>query len=347
MESLETVVSLLRHRGSRELANLLSRAELDFIGIDEGFTLHGDNMVTISKAMIVAPISDYDRLVTLSKGDNELILRALQELWPYDEQGGGILITDVSYRLDSNSLIGDSQDVDVLLEILTHIRHVMVDVSTGGRAINEVNPEFKEAYSQLTSRLMEKGMRNPVPYSDLWDWYGKWSSGDLPTYRSRREYIKGLFEPIERRIREGSFAADSSVFPEPTGWSLVDRQLGEVRSRLQAASTEEQFQAVGFLCRETLISLGQTVFNPESHPAIDDVKDVSKTDAKRMLDRYLAAEVTGRANALARKQARGSLELANELQHHRIATFREAALCAETTAFVVNLIAIVSGVRDP
>ena len=63
MESLETVVSLLRHRGSRELANLLSRAELDFIGIDEGFTLHGDNMVTIAKAMIVAPISDYDRLV--------------------------------------------------------------------------------------------------------------------------------------------------------------------------------------------------------------------------------------------------------------------------------------------
>ena len=256
-------------------------------------------------------------------------------------------ITELSYRLDPSSLIDGSQDVDILLQDLAHIRHLMVDVSTGGRAINEVNLEFRDAYFQLTSRLTAMGLRNPLPYSDLWDWYGKWSSGDLPTYKSRREYIRGLFEPIERRLREGLQSEDSGVFPEPTGWPLVDRQLEEVRSRLQAASNEEQLQAVGLLCRETLISLAQTVFDPESHPPIDDVIDVSKTDAKRMLDRFLAAEVSGRANALARRQARGSLELANELQHHRIATFREAALCAATTAFVVNLIAIASGVRDP
>ena len=282
----------------------------------------------------------------LSKADHDIVLGALQEIWPYEEQEGDMAVTEISYRLDPESLMGDSQEVESLLRHLAYIRNVMVDVSTGGRAINEVNPEFRAAHSELTARLTAKGLRNPVPYSDLWDWYGKWSSGDLPTYRSRREYIRGLIEPIEQRLLEGPLATDSGAFPEPTGWPLVDRQLGEIRSRLQSASTEEQFQAVGLLCREALISLAQTVFDPELHPPIDNV-DSSKTDAKRMLDRYLAVEVMGSANALARKQTKGSLDLANELQHLRTASLREAALCAEATASVINLIAIVSGARDP
>ena len=115
---------------------------------------------------------------------------------------------------------------------------------------------------------------------------------------------------------------------------------------MESASTEEQFQTVGLLCREVLITLAQTVFDPDRHPPIDDVK-ISKTDAKRMLDRYQAVELAGRSNSIARKHAKASLDLANELQHERTAEFRKAALCAEATASVVNIVAILSGVRDP
>ena len=88
------------------------------------------------------------------------------------------------------------------------------------------------------------------------------------------------------------------------------------------------------------------VFDPELHPPLDEAA-ASKTDARRMLERYLAVELLGSAKALARKQAKVSLELANELQHLRNASFRDAALCAEATTFFINAIAIVSGVRDP
>ncbi len=37
----------------------------------------------------------------------------------------------------------------------------------------------------------------------------------------------------------------ASIFEAPTGWQKVDRQIQEVRSRLDTAKTEEQFQAVG------------------------------------------------------------------------------------------------------
>jgi len=66
-----------------------------------------------------------------------------------------------------------------------------------------------------------------------------------------------------------------------------------------------------------------------------------------MLDAYLAVELSGGQNEAARRHAKASLDLANALQHDRTATFQDAALCAEATASVINIIAIVSGRRDP
>ena len=43
--------------------------------------------------------------------------------------------------------------------------------------------------------------------------------------------------------------------------------------------------------------------------------EASETDAKRMLDAYLAVELGGGPNEQARKHARASLDLANQLQH--------------------------------
>lgn len=131
-----------------------------------------------------------------------------------------------------------------------------------------------------------------------------------------------------------------------TGWTKVDRTVIEIRLRPERASTEEQFQAVGLPCREALISLAQTVFDARKHPTLDQVT-ASNTDAKRMPEAYLAVELSGGEQKIARQHAKAALDLANELQHKRTAVFRQAALCAEATSAVVNLIAIVSGQRDP
>ena len=341
MESLDAVIGVLRHRNRHDLASLLSRASVDF---DVSTTYGSFHFSMITTAEIYAPIADYDQLRALSREDNERILDALLEIWP--PRSHGMEITGVIYRLDPDSIGHAHDDTEDLLRQLDHLRDIMIAVSTGGPRINEVNAEYKMHYSQLTERLEEWGIQNPVPYPDLWDWYGKWSSGDLPTYQSRREYISGLFGPLAARLQEGCSSRGAEVFPEPTGWPRIDRALGNARTSLESASTEEQFQTVGLLCREVLISLAQTVFDPDRHPPLDDVK-VSKTDAKRMLDRYLAVELAGGSNAIARKHAKASLDLANELQHERTAAFRKAALCAQATASVVNIIAILSGIRDP
>lgn len=146
-----------------------------------------------------------------------------------------------------------------------------------------------------------------------------------------------VFGPLKRGRR-------AEVFPEPTGWQKVDRQLQEVRVRLDTASSEEQYQTVGLLCREALISAALEVYRPERHVTADGVSP-SATDAKRMLDAIFEADLKGHTNEDARAHAKAAVRLALALQHKRTADFQMAALCAEGTLSVVNMLAVLCGRR--
>jgi hypothetical protein len=232
-----------------------------------------------------------------------------------------------------------------LLKELEAQRSTMVSVSTGGARIQTVNAEYIERRQVIADALAERRIDDPNPYADLWQWYGKWSS-DLPSYHLRRTFIGEMYNELLERIKRECHAKQDRVFEEPTGWPKVDRSIGEIRRRLGEAKTEEQFQAVGLLCREALLSLAQVVYDASHHPSLDGTP-ISTTDTKRMLEAFLAVELEGAANQIARKHARAALDLANELTHKRTASFRLAALCAESTTSVIHLVAIVSGQRDP
>jgi len=125
-------------------------------------------------------------------------------------------------------------------------------------------------------------------------------------------------------------------------WSKVERGIDQALERLEQAGTEEQFQAIGLFCREALISLAQVVYDPSIHHSIDGVAP-SETDAKRMLEAHIQCELQGSTYEIARKFAKAALDLANDLQHRRTASFRDAALCVEATNAVVRVVGLVSG----
>jgi len=233
-----------------------------------------------------------------------------------------------------------------LIQILEKLKNTMVSVSTGGQRIQFVNQEYQSLYQEVDVALKSRGIENPNPYSDLWEWYGRWSSGDLPTYQSRRQFLSELYSPLMNELRNRAAGEPPRLVEETTGWPKVDRTIGEIRKRLADAEYEEQFQAVGLLCREVLISLAQSVYDPQLHRSEDGVTP-SETDAKRMLSSYISSVLIGSSNEVSRKHARAAYDLAAELQHRRTADFRQAALCVEATTSVVNVIAIISGRRDP
>ena len=160
---------------------------------------------------------------------------------------------------------------------------------------------------------------------DGWELYESGLLSGRPIYAARR---------VGQRIE---------VFNEPTGWDKVDRQVQEATGLLRTAQSEEQFQSVGLVCREALISVAQEVFDPTLH-----VCDVvpSDTDAGRMLEAVFTHYLGGSANVEARSHAKAALKLALALQHKRTADFRLSALCTEATVAVVNLCAILAGRRD-
>lgn len=232
---------------------------------------------------------------------------------------------------------------DELLKEIEAQRSLMVAVATGGPKIQEVNHQYTERRDRIQRELRGRNLKDPNPHGDLWAWYGRWNSGDLGSWASRRAHLSEMYQPLIDQIRAN--VAGSRLFEEPTGWARVDRGVYEIRRRLEQAEAEEHFQAVGLLCREVLISVAQVVYDPQRHPT-EDGSQPSETDAKRMLDAYMLAELSGGPNEGIRRHAKAALALANDLQHHRTATYRQAALCAEATTSVVNLVAIISGRRD-
>jgi len=256
-----------------------------------------------------------------------------------------LISPDIPYDPEWKSNITKPSSEELIQEIEAQ-RNLMVSVATGGARIQSVNEEYKVRRTRILTGLATLKIKDPNPYKDLWEWYGKWSSGDLPTYQSRRQYLADLFHPLIEGLKNYSALTPSVVFPEPTGWVKVDRSIEEARRRLAEAKDEIGYQQVGLVCRETLISLAQTVYDPTRHQGSEGIK-VSATDAKRMLDAYLQVELSGHTNEVSRKHAKAALDFANELTHKRTANFKDAALCAEASTSVINIIAIISGQRNP
>lgn len=236
--------------------------------------------------------------------------------------------------------------IETLMQDIEELRSIMIAVATGGPRIQQANNEYRAKYQEVEDLLVLEHLENPNPHSDLWKWYGRWSSGDLPSYQSRREYVVNMYDPLLKKLRAIQAGKTSKLDVEPTGWARVDRGVDKIKEQLEEAKNEEDFQSVGLLCREALISIAQEVYNPEKHKTLDAVSP-SNTDANRMLEAYISAELGGKSNEAARRVVKAALALANELQHRRTATFKEAALCTQATSTVINLISIVSGHLHP
>lgn len=231
--------------------------------------------------------------------------------------------------------------IDDLLNDVEAERAMLISVSTDGPRIKAVNPEYVGRRNRIAAGLSERGIPDPNPFPDLWAWHGKWSSGDLPTYKSRRTYVSEMYKPLIGELKSGPTVR---VIEAATGWNAVDRGIDHIRRQLRTARSPEQMQAIGLYCRETLISLGQEVWDPKRHTSTDGVTP-SPTDAKRMLEAFITTELGGASDKYARKHATAALDLANQLQHKRTATFRDAALCAEATVSVVGIVAVIAGRR--
>ena len=57
---------------------------------------------------------------------------------------------------------------------ITKIKRILTNVSTGEARIQDCNDEYISLYNQLSEYFQSTGIKNPNPYSDLWEFYQYW-----------------------------------------------------------------------------------------------------------------------------------------------------------------------------
>jgi hypothetical protein len=310
---ISTVTQLLQADNDNTLAELLRISEIT------GEISHYDNWnggTTYYSVYINTPVDTFIKIQDKQPEVEAIISEKIELVMrPYDDHRlGTVYVIPISVSKIEWERIADICTREQLIADINYLHDTMISVSTGGSRIQDVNAIYQEKFSKVDLALKRLNFENPNTFSDLWRWYAKWSAGEMPQYKDRRTFIREMYSEFLKTLQSADQQQHLSVSVNLTGWERVDRTVRDFRTKLSQAATEEQFQTIGLLCRETIISLAQAVYIEEKHPTLDGVK-ASKTDAKRMLDAYISAELGGSSNENLRKYARASNDLANELTH--------------------------------
>lgn len=314
-------------RGDLSALLLHARVEIGVTGID--FT---SQMVVVVRAS--QPFAE--ALSKLPEHDRKRIAEAALSQRTFDAHPA----TDIIVKALGDPIGGPAT---LLPDLILH-REMMIAVATGQQQIQEVDDYYNARQVRLTEGCAAAGIKYENPHASLWDWYNFWKAQGMDTYADRRNYVRQLFNgPLASAV--GRAHNPSPVAErEPTGWERVDRSLGKAKAQFVAASTEEEWQGIGLLGREVLISLGQAVYDPDIHGDTDqEGKRIGSTDARRQLFAWLHQQMPGGDNKEIRAHIKASIDLAVHLQHRRTATRQLAALCLEATSSAVSVVAIIAG----
>lgn len=241
--------------------------------------------------------------------------------------------------IDWNTIGGINGKRDLFQKIET-IKNIMISVATGGNRIQEEDSRYRSLQKEIIEKCKTLNITYENHYIGLWDWYGKWKA-DLPTYQSRREYINSLFSPLLAIFEDTQRATDVEPIVQLDEWERLNRTIIKIKKDSMSARNEEDFQGVGLLCRETIISLAQAVYDPIIHGQFDETGvNIGKTDAVRMISNYLSVKLSGNSHEEMRAYAKTTNKLANMLTHKRTASKRDMMLVSSATISLINFIGI-------
>lgn len=336
----DTTMALLSARGRKDICTLISNAEIDVVNSDfdnlnggtYGYTVYIGVDVKTYAAINTENISEVERII--SESLNEAIRGDINNFF-------SVTISPKLIKSSYNwAAIGGLSAKECLRQDIETIRNIMISVATGGNRIQDEENRYRTINSKIVESCKNVGIVYNNSYRSLWDWYGKWKA-DFPKYQERREYINSLFSPIFEAFEETQETSTIETLVKIDEWDRINRTLVKIKKDSVVAKNEEDYQSIGLLCRELLISLAQAVYKPSLHGSVDDKGvAIGETDANRMLNNYITATLKGGCNDELRTFAKNANKLANRLTHKRSATKKDMMLTISATVAVINLIGI-------
>lgn len=337
----QTAISLMQTRGYDIFCNLIQQADVyventeydRWNGGTYGYTVHVNLSVKEYTSLSKEEIDNAEK--TLSESLNE-VTKGDENHYFYTQISPRFMHSDINWEQ-----VGGETGKDQMKMELESIQDILISVSTGGPRFQEVESRYKSLHSALSKKCKKLNIAYNNCFDSLWQWYGRYRA-ELPTYQSRREFIKNLLAPtFDAFNSDNPSTSIATPIIELDDWGRIKRTVIKIKQDSSIAKNEEDFQQIGLLCREIIISLAQNVYNPDVHGTEDDTgKDIGKTDAVRMIGNYIKVRLTGSSNEELKVYAKATNKLANLLIHKRNANKQDMLLCVSATMALINFIGI-------
>lgn len=336
----DTAIALLEARDYKELCQLLLGADIEVINTDFD-NWHGgtyEYSVYIGINVKQYAVLSSDRITEIE----QIVSQSLNEAIKGDNNNS--FVVSLSPKIVKNdfdwSLIGGQTEKSIFEQDIETIRNIMISVATNGSRIQDEEDRYRTLNSKVIDNCKKLHITYKNNFQSLWDWYGKWKA-EFPSYQERRQFINELFNPTFSAFTDNQVESELDTIVKIDDWDRLKRTLVKIKRGCTIAKHEEDYQAVGHLCRELIITLAQAVFNPDVHGTTDEEGVViGKTDATRMIDNYISYQLKGSSNEELRAFAKKANKLTSTLTHKRTATKKDMLLTVTSTIALINFIGV-------
>lgn len=336
-----TAIALMQTRGHDKFCQLIQQADVSVVNTDFDNWNGGTYGYTVYLSL---PVKVY---ASLSKDEideaEKTLVESLNEATKGDDNDYfNVQIAPVFKTSDINwNVIGGEAGKEQLRKDLEAIKDLMISVATGGERIQTVDARYKSLHNSINTRCKKLNIKYDNNFAGLWDWYARWSN-DFPHYQERRQFINELLAPtFDVFVSDNSNPSLSTPIVELSDWDRINRTVIKIKQNSTVAKNEEDFQQIGLLCREVIISLAQAVYNPAVHGTKDEKgTDIGKTDAVRMIGNYINVRLAGSSNEELRVYAKATNKLTNLLTHKRDAEKQDMLLSVSATMALINFVGI-------
>lgn len=207
------------------------------------------------------------------------------------------------------------KDLSDFLGKIRNIQSIMVLVSTGRTERKEREVEYQELRKELKRYFAAFAIYDPNPFSSLEDFYGYYRA-KLPTYQERRDFIRKMYEDIERTIesapaKEGKIEiSDKSpqmttmpkilflaANPKNTVRLRLDQEVREIEQRVLLAQMKDRL----IMVNKGAVRVGDLQFHlNQERPTIVHFSGHGTEESRIILEDNLGNARTVPTEALAR-----------------------------------------------
>ena len=336
-----TALALIKAMGHNDVYQLLSNSKPSVAVTNYDNWNGGTYGYTVNIGLSVKQYSSY----TSAEINNmqKIVSDALNEAIKGD--GNNYFNAEITPSLSKDDIdwdiVGGLNGKAKLKQNIETIKNIMVSVATGGNRIQDEETRYKSIHNQIQTDCKNLNIPYNNGFTSLWDWYGKWKA-DFPTYKERRIYVKDIFEQTLAYFEESDKQEVTDTFVELDDWDKIKRTVKKIKIDSLSAVNEEDFQTIGLLCRDVIISLAQAVYDPIIHgDTHEDGTKIGNADAVRMIGNYVNYTLGGSSNKELKGYAKTTNALANQLTHKRTATKKDMLLAVSSTIALINFIGII------